>query len=783
MNFLQFLNNNIVLLDGAMGTMLQKNGMKAGDVPEHFNIEQPDIIVKIQKAYVDAGSNVIFTNTFGANAKKLANSPYSLEQIIKAAVANAKTAMGNKGFVAYDIGPIGELLQPSGLLSFDEAYQLFAQQVKIAVAEGVDLFVIETMTDLQEVRAAVLAVKENSSLPVLASMSFEETGRTFTGCDVAAMACCLEGLGVDALGINCSLGPVQLLPVVEKLLNYTSLPVSVKANAGLPTKHGGYDIDELEFTDVYQKFLKMGVRLVGGCCGTTPEYIALLKKAVANAPKDVKKPDTIRGICSGEKFLPYGGIQVVGERLNPTGKPLFKEAILNENIEYILKQALEQVEAGADILDLNLGLPKIDEASIMEKVITALQGVSDIPLQIDSSKPVAIEAALRRYCGKAIVNSVNGDDESLDAILPIVKKYGAAVVGLCLNKDGIPKNAEDRLKIAEYILQRCLSYGIKREDVIIDCLALTVSAEQDRAIETLRAIELVSKNLGLKTTLGVSNISFGLPQREHINATFLACALDKGLSLPIINPNSSIMNTVYAYKVINCTDLNSDNYIQKYRDVVTESNTKHDDYSLESAILKGLKQECAIKTEELLNGNEALDVVNNYLIPALDKVGMLYEKGRLFLPQLLQAAEAAKCGFDVIKANLAKNNEEQIKKGTIVLATVKGDIHDIGKNIVKTVLENYGYTIVDLGRDVPIDDVVNAAKKHNAGMVGLSALMTSTVENMEATIKAIRQAGLSCKVLVGGAVLTEDYAMDIGADMYAKDANQAVEKAKLVFGE
>ncbi|NMD38374.1 MAG: dihydropteroate synthase, partial [Christensenellaceae bacterium] len=445
MNFLEFLNNNIVLLDGAMGTMLQKNGMKAGDVPEHFNIEHSDIIIKIQKAYVEAGSNVIFTNTFGANSKKLSNSSYSLERIIKAAIANAKTAMGNKGFVAYDIGPIGELLQPSGLLGFDEAYELFAQQVKIAVAEGVDLFVIETMSDLQEVRAAVLAVKENSDLPLIASMSFEENGRTFTGCDVAAMACCLEGLGVNAIGINCSLGPVQLLPVVEKLLNYTNLPVSVKANAGLPTKYGGYDIDEVEFTRVYEKFLKMGVRIVGGCCGTTPEYISLLKQAIANAPKDIKMPDVIRGICSGEKFLPYGGIMVVGERLNPTGKPLFKEAILNEDIEYILKQALEQVEAGADILDLNLGLPKIDEPSIMKKVITALQGVSDIPLQIDSSKPLAIEAGLRCYCGKAIVNSVNGDDESLDAILPIVKKYGAAVIGLCLNKDGIPKNAEDRL--------------------------------------------------------------------------------------------------------------------------------------------------------------------------------------------------------------------------------------------------------------------------------------------------------------------------------------------------
>jgi len=799
MNFKEYLKENIVIFDGAMGTMLQKKGLKLGEIPETLNITQKDKLIAIHKEYLESGANVITTNTFGANEIKLLKTGYSVEEVIDAAITLAKEAkdsMKEKSvFVALDIGPIGELVEPMGNLSFDYAYDIFKRQILQGVKSGADLILIETMTDLYELKAAVLAAKENSNLPVVATMSFEKDHRTFTGCLPSSMAITLEGLGVDGLGINCSLGPKEIYPIVEDLLKWTDVPILVQANAGLPVVRNGetcYDVKEEEFSSVVEKIVKLGVRMVGGCCGTTPSYIGAIKEKIKHiSPVRVLKKN-ISVLCSPSKTVVIDGVKVIGERINPTGKKLFKEALRNNDIDYILQEGLAQVEAGAHILDVNVGLPEINEPEMMVKVIKKLQGVTNTPLQIDSSDINAIEAGLRYYNGKAIVNSVNGEDKVLDKILPLVKKYGAAVVGLTLDERGIPDNAHDRFKIAEKIVNKAISYGIKKEDVYIDTLTLTCSAQQKDVVETIKTLELVKNNLGVKTVLGVSNISFGMPKREIINETFLAIALSAGLDLPIINPkDKSMMDKISAFNVLYNYDVGSKDFIAKYSSEKSSAkfsgtndiNTKNQ-LSLIEIVVKGLKENAATTVRELIKTKDELQIVNEYLIPALDIVGEDYEKGNIFLPQLIQSAETVKSAFDVLKESLKKKESIGIANGKIILATVKGDIHDIGKNIVKVILENYNYEIIDLGKDVSVEKVVEEARKYDEPlMVGLSALMTTTMKSMEETIKELRENNIKCKVVVGGAVLTEDYAEKIGADYYAKDAKEAVVIAKKIFGK
>ncbi|MBQ4111066.1 MAG: homocysteine S-methyltransferase family protein [Clostridia bacterium] len=777
--------SKVIIFDGAMGTMLQKKGLKLGEIPEELNITHPEIIKEIHSAYIDAGADFITTNTFGANEKKIARSEYSVEELITAGVKNAKEAAAGKAGVALDIGPIGELLEPLGSLPFDEAYEIFKKQIVCGVKAGSDLILIETMTDLYEMKAAVLAAKENSNLPVFATMSFEETGRTFTGCTVKSMVAVLSGLGVDAIGVNCSLGPVQLKGIVEEILSSTNVPVMVQPNAGLPKVVDGvtvFDITKEEFAKCVNEFADMGISVAGGCCGTTPEYIKEVAKTLKGA--DVKPHNYANSskVCTPSVYVEIDGVKVIGERINPTGKKIFKQALIDNNIAYIIEQGFAQVDAGADILDVNVGLPEINEPEMMKNVIKELQTVISVPLQIDSSDPEAVKQGLRYYNGKPLVNSVNGEDAVLDNILPLVKKYGAAVVGLTLSEKGIPKKAEERFEIAEKIVKRAMEYGIAKEDIYIDCLTLTASAQQEDVYETLKGVSMVKERLGVKTILGVSNISFGLPNRELINTTFLTMAMHSGLDLPIINPNSeAMMNAVAAFKVLNNTDANANNYIEKFSadtkaPAPAVSEEKQD---LQTIVVKGLKEAAKTATEELLKTEKELDIVNNHLIPALDVVGELYEKGKLFLPQLIQSAETVKVAFEVLKARM--QNENSISKGTIILATVKGDVHDIGKNIVKVILENYGYTVLDLGKDVSSQAIVDCIKENNVKLVGLSALMTTTLKSMEDAIKHIHSEKLDCKIIVGGAVLTPDYAKTIGADYYAKDAKETAEIAKRFF--
>lgn len=790
------MKSEILIFDGAMGTMLQKKGLKLGENPERFNIEKADKLFEVHKAYIDAGADFITTNTFGANEKKVKETGYSVEEIVTSAINVAKEARGNKSvYIAQDIGPIGEMLEPMGTLSFDDAYNIFKRQMIAGEKAGADLILIETMTDLYEAKAAVLAAKENTNLPVIVSMTFEENKRTFTGCKASSMVLTLEGLGVDALGVNCSLGPDQLMGVVEEIAEWTNLPIIVQANAGLPDIEDGkaiYNINEEEFSKGARCFVERGASIIGGCCGTTPEYIKKIKKSLKDVKKKEREVKIQNALCSPSNVVKIDGVRVVGERINPTGKKLFKEALINEDMDYILNQAIEQVEAGADILDVNVGLPKIDEEKMMIRTIKEIQAVLDVPLQVDSTRANVIEKALRYYNGKALVNSVNGEDEVLDKILPIVKKYGAAVIGLTLDENGIPKKAEERVKVAEKIINRALSYGIKREDIYIDCLVLTASAEQDKVKETLKAVTLVKEKFGVKTLLGVSNISFGLPNRKLINETFLTLALGAGLDLPIMNPNlAGMMDVIRSFKVLSNEDKDSEGFINVYGNInsVTEKGTKqssdiNEDLDLKQIVIKGLKDKSPAITQNLLaSGAKELDIVNLYLIPALDIVGAKYEKGEIFLPQLIRSAETVKGAFEVLKENLLKSGANEISKGKLILATVKGDIHDIGKNIVKVILENYGYEVVDLGKDVPIETVVDKAREENIKLVGLSALMTTTLVSMEETIKALRDSELDTTIFVGGAVLTQDYADMIGADLYAKDAKEAVEIAKKVFGE
>ncbi len=785
-----------VILDGGMGTMLQAKGLKLGEHPELAALDHPDWLLDIHRAYAEAGSQILCANTFGANREKLRRTGRTVEEVIPPSIAIAKEAAAGRALVALDLGPVGQLLEPTGTLDFETAVDIFAQQVRCAVSAGADLVMIETMTDLQECRAALLAVKENSTLPVLVSMTYEERGRTFLGHAPACVALTLEGMGADAIGINCSLGPREMPALVEELTRWTTLPVSVKPNAGLPDPGGaGYDITADQFAAAMAELTGLGVKCYGGCCGTTPEYIAKLCKALEG--RTIREvPRTVpAAVCSPVCAVPIDRVRVIGERINPTGKKRMKEALLRDDVDFMLSQALEQVQAGADILDVNVGLPEIDEAGMMVKVVKALQGVTDAPLQLDSTRPEVLEKALRVCCGKAIVNSVNGDEETLDAILPLVKKYGAAVVGLTLDKEGIPRTAQARVDIARRILDRALALGIRREDVYIDCLTLTVSAEQEGASQTLEALERVKKELGLKTVLGVSNISFGLPARPLVNQNFLTMAMTKGLDLPIINPNlEAMMAAVRCYHLLMNIDTDAREYIAAYAnaDVSTsitsggnapQSAAPAGERTLEQIVAAGLKGEAGPATRRLLETTDAMTVVDEILIPALDRVGADFEAGRVFLPQLIQAAGAAQAAFEVIRGRLsAQPGGEDTRKGTIVLATVKGDIHDIGKNIVKVLLENYGYPVVDLGKDVEPAAVVEAAKKHSAPLVGLSALMTTTLGSMEDTIRLLRAEQVSCQVVVGGAVLTPDYAKKIGADFYARDAKESVDVARQVIG-
>lgn len=777
-----------IVLDGAMGTMLQNRGLKIGGIPEVMNITSPDVVTEIHREYIEAGSNIVYSNTFGANRYKMKESGYTVDELIGAAVKNAKKACeGTDAIVALDIGPIGQLLEPTGSLSFEEAYDMFKEQI-IAGSEA-DVIVFETMTDLLEVKAGVLAAKENSDKPVICTMTFEENMRTFTGCSISAMALTLEGLGVSAIGVNCSLGPKELYGVVEELSKWTNLPLVVKANAGLPDPlTGEYNISPEEFSDYMEKMLDFGVKYVGGCCGTDPDYIRELCHRVQNRKYQKTEIEKRSAVCSATETVIINGPRIIGERINPTGKKKFKEALLADDLDYILNQAVEQINGGAEILDVNVGLPGIDEKAMMVKAIKGVQSIVEAPLQIDSTIPEVLEGALRIYCGKPIVNSVNGEEKSLNAVLPLVKKYGACVVGLTLDEGGIPKKAEDRVAIARKILDRAMSLGIPKENVFIDCLTLTASAEQDGVIETLNAVNTVKNELGLRTVLGVSNISFGLPNRELVNHTFLTLAMENGLDLPIINPNiASMTGSVRAYRLLKGIDKNSKEYIEAYVNMTTgkasqkpaDTNEKKD---LSYAIASGLKNDGARITEELLKTKPSMEIVNEILIPALDDAGAKFEAGKIFLPQLILSAEVAQAAFAVIKDDIAKKGTESVEKGKVVLATVKGDIHDIGKNIVKVLLENYGYKVIDLGKDVEYMDVVNAAIEHKVKLVGLSALMTTTLVSMKETIELLREHNVDCEVVVGGAVLTESYAKEIGADYYAKDAKETVDIAKKVYG-
>ncbi len=782
-------NKKYICLDGGMGTMLQKGGMPAGAIPELYNLSEPERIMTVHRAYIEAGSDMIYANTFGANRLKMKKTGKSAEELIRAGVANAKKAAeGTDTLVALDIGPIGQLLEPLGTMTFEEAYDIFREQV-LAGREA-DVIVIETMTDLYETRAAVLAARENSDKPILVTMTFEERGRTFTGCSVAAMALTLEGLGVDALGVNCSLGPKELYPVVEELCRWTTLPVIVKPNAGLPDPvTGTFSVEPEDFAAAMADFAALGVKIFGGCCGTTPQHLKAAFDRLDEMEISVPKHEPIpAAVCSATSVVTITEPRMIGERINPTGKKRFQQALRENDISYILEQAVQQTDAGADILDVNVGLPGIDEKDMMVRTVKALQSVGDTPLQLDSTNPEVLEAALRVCNGKPIVNSVNGEEESLRTILPLVKKYGAAVVGLTLDEKGIPQKAEDRFAIAKRILEHAVALGIPQRDVYIDCLTLTVSAEQTGAQETLKALHRVKEELGLKTVLGVSNISFGLPNREAVNRTFLTMALQNGLDLPILNPNIvSMAEAVRAYKVLTCLDENSVRYIDAYGNTAPAkpapaASSQKETPDLGYALAHGLKEDCAKITAKLLETNDPMTIINEMLIPALDAAGVQFEQGKIFLPQLILTAGAAQSAFGVIREVLSQSSDTPVSKGKVVLATVKGDVHDIGKNIVKVLLENYGYTVIDLGKDVPPQTVVDAAIQHQVPLVGLSALMTTTLDSMAETIRLLQEQYPGCKTVVGGAVLTPEYAKQIHADFYAKDAKNTVDVAKSVIG-
>lgn len=795
MTFRELLNNDkCILLDGAMGTMLQRSGLKLGGLPEELNFTDPELIEEIHRSYIKAGAQAVYANTFGANRHKLKNSRYSVTEVVQRGIEIARKACaGTDALVALDIGSLGRMMRPAGDMPVDEAYDMFREIM--TAGKDADFIAIETMTDLMEIKTALLAAKENTDLPVVCSMSFEQNMRTFTGCGVASMALTLSSLGADVIGMNCSIGPKDALPIAEELLKWSGVPVMIRPNAGLPDpKTNLYSVDPDEYAEILAQMADMGVKVFGGCCGTTPEYIAAVAERLSGKKAVEIHPEIPAAVCSASRLVEIDTVRIIGERINPTGKKLFKEALKRRDLDYIMRQAIEQTDAGAEILDVNVGLPDIDEKEMMLAAVDSVQSVTDAPLQIDTTETDVLEAALRVVAGKPIVNSVNGEDEKLDTVLPLVKKYGAAVVGLTLDEGGIPKTAEKRFAIAEKILNRALEYGIPKRDVYIDCLTLTASAEQDGVMETIKAVRMVKEKLGLKTVLGVSNISFGLPNRELVNSTFLTMAMNSGLDLPIINPNIAAMSgAVSAFRLLSGYDRHGADFITHFgADNVVTTQVKSTaaaasaDISgtgISQAVASGLKAECAAAAEKLLaEGTDPMTLINEQLIPALDAVGDKFEKGIIFLPQLIQSAGAAQAAFDVVKAFLAKNGGESESRGRVVLATVKGDIHDIGKNIVKTLLENYGFEVIDLGKDVDYQLVVDAAVKYNAKLVGLSALMTTTLKSMENTIKLLRENNVDCKIVVGGAVLTTEYAEKIGADFYAKDAKETVDIARRVYG-
>ena len=784
----EFWKDNILILDGAMGTVLQQRGLPPGGKPDLLNFTNPDLLRSIYREYIEAGSQVINANTFGSNALKLASTGYSVDEVVSAATAIAKEAAAGTGVkVSLDLGPLGELLEPMGSLPFERAYELFREVAVAGERAGADLVSIETMTDLYETKAALLAVKESTHLPVFVTMSFEEDGRTFTGCTVASMARTLEGLGADAIGLNCSLGPDKLYPLLKELCENTRLPVIAKPNAGLPDPvDGHYGLGPDEFAAALLPCLEAGVTIFGGCCGTSPEYIRKLRDLLEGKRPASRVYESCSFVATPAFPTKLTGVRVIGERINPTGKKRFQQALLEDDLDYILDVAVQQEEAGADILDVNVGYPGVDEVSMLPRVVKKLQTAVSLPLMLDSSNPDALEAGLRVYNGKAAVNSVNGEREILDRILPIVKKYGASVVGLTLDKGGIPQTAEGRVAIARRILDAALEYGIRLEDVWIDCLTLTVSAQQEQAGETLKAVRTVREELGLQTVLGVSNISFGLPNRPLVTQNFLIQAMGAGLTLPILNPNQTeMMDAVAAFRVLSGEDKQCRAYVDRFAGAPSAPSptvgTKQE-MTLEDAIVRGLRADAARLAKLALGSENELAIVEKHLIPALDQVGDGYGAGKIFLPQLLSAAQAAQAVFEVIRANLAETGGISVKKGQIVVATVQGDIHDIGKNIVKTVLENYGYEVIDLGRDVPPEAVVQAVRERGVRLVGLSALMTTTLPAMEETTRQLKALPEPPVVWVGGAVVTPEYARSIGADCYAKDARQSVEIARKVLG-
>lgn len=790
MNIRDFIKNNIVYLDGGMGTLLQKSGLQPGELPEHWNISHPEVIREIHKNYYDSGSNVVNTNTFGANTLKF--SIDELDEIICHAVKNAdearKASSGEQEkFIALDVGPTGKLLKPLGDLDFEDAVKIFAETIRLGVKYGVDLITIETMNDSYETKAAVLAAKENSDLPIIVTNAYGENGRLMTGANPAVMAAMLEGMGVDAIGANCSLGPKQLMDVMDELLKYCSVPVAFKPNAGLPKSDGKvtyYDVDAEEFAQDIKLSVENGVRIVGGCCGTTPEYIKKVCELTRGIkPKEIEKK-TYSVCTSYNKAVFFGEKPIlIGERINPTGKKRFKQALLENDIGYILQEAVNQQAKGVHVLDVNVGLPGIDEAQMLTTSVCELQCVTDLPLQIDSSDPVAMESALRRYNGKAMINSVNGKEENMNAIFPLVKKYGGFVVALTLDEKGIPSTVEGRMKIARKILLTAALYGINKKDIIFDPLAMTVSADKMSAVTTLETVKKITEQLGCNTSLGVSNVSFGLPSRELVNAAFFTTAMENGLSAAIMNPYSArMMEAYYSFNVVKGLDDNCMDFINFASQQEVQPTVKHESsLTLKEAIEKGLKEKSSEITTAMLGENAPLDIVNSHVIPALDDVGRRFEEKKLFLPQLLMSAEAAKASFEVIKAAMAADGNS-VKKGNIVIATVHGDIHDIGKNIVKLLLENYGYNVIDLGKNVPPETVLNAVIENHAPLVGLSALMTTTVPAMEETVKLVKEKAPWCKTVVGGAVLTQDYADKIGADKYAADAMESVRYAETVIG-
>lgn len=793
---LERLGKELLYFDGGMGTLLQSKGLQPGELPEVWNLEHAEEIIDIHKAYFEAGSDIVLSNTFGANAIKFHDSKYGLKEIVTAGIQNAKKAAergvhdGRKTYVALDVGPTGKLLKPMGDLSFEDAYDAFKETMIYGEQAGADLIHIETMSDSYEVKAAVLAAKENTSLPVFATMIFDEKGKLLTGGDVPAVVTMLEGLRVDALGINCGMGPEQMLPILEDILKYASVPIIVKPNAGLPKQRDGevyYDVEPEQFAGYMAKIVEMGAHVIGGCCGTTPSHI---QKMVETTREMSVKPATRKDITMvssyGHAVILGGKPMIIGERINPTGKKKFKQALKDHDMDYILKEGITQQDKGAHILDVNVGLPDIDEPAMMKEVIMELQSVSSLPLQIDTVDITAMEAAMRIYNGKPMVNSVNGKQENMDAVFPLIKRYGGVVIGLTIDEDGIPATADGRVRVAGKIIEEAKKYGIDKKDIVIDVLAMTISSEPEGAKVTLEALKKVRETYGVCTVLGVSNISFGLPYRPAVNSNFYTMAMQNGLSAGIINPSSEdMMCSYYSFCALMNYDKNCEDYIRVYgsQKAGMPAPAAKAELTLKEAIEKGLKEEAHHATGELLKEQAPLEIINEHLIPALDTVGKGFEKGTVFLPQLLMSADAAKIAFAVIKDVLAQEGGEVQAKNKVILATVKGDIHDIGKNIVKVLLENYSFDVIDLGKDVPPEVIVDTAVEQDIRLVGLSALMTTTVVSMEETIKLLRERKPECKVMVGGAVLNQDYADMIGADFYGKDAMQSVYYAQRVFGE